>query len=193
MLKKPRSGLKNTAMTVFYGKRQRPLMNKSDGIYWGFPNKIDLRFDSDFVQSSHAGWVVLVSNAQSRSAGLYADCCLGGTLYGHLSRECLQQLETGQIVSGGTTLAEIGNSNENGGWLPHVHFQLILDLFDFDGNYPGVALPSRKKVWSQSGQGFDFGRKRNISFEVLVQKTLYTPLKKPCSVLLLAISVQNVI
>lgn len=69
------------------------------------------------------------------------------TLYGHLSRECLKQLKTGQIVSGGTALAKIGDSNENGGWLPHVHFQIILDLFDYDGNYPGVALPSRKKVW----------------------------------------------
>ena len=28
------------AMSVFFGKRQRPLMNKSDGIYWGFPNKM---------------------------------------------------------------------------------------------------------------------------------------------------------
>ena len=70
------------------------------------------------------------------------------TLYGHLGRECLQQLQIGQVIKGGMPLAKIGNSNENGGWLPHVHFQLILDLFDFDGNYPGVALPSVKNVWS---------------------------------------------
>jgi 4-aminobutyrate aminotransferase-like enzyme/Ser/Thr protein kinase RdoA (MazF antagonist) len=70
------------------------------------------------------------------------------TLYGHLGRDCQKQLEIGQVIKGGMQLAKIGNSNENGGWLPHVHFQLILDLFDFNGNYPGVALPSRKKVWS---------------------------------------------
>ena len=70
------------------------------------------------------------------------------TLYGHLGRECLQQLQIGQVIKGGMPLAKIGNSNENGGWLPHVHFQLILDLFGFDGNYPGVALPSVKNVWS---------------------------------------------
>jgi len=70
------------------------------------------------------------------------------TLYGHLSSDCLKTLQIGQVIKGGMPLDKIGNSNENGGWLPHVHFQLILDLFDFDGNYPGVALPSRKKVWS---------------------------------------------
>ncbi|MDP7439318.1 MAG: aminotransferase class III-fold pyridoxal phosphate-dependent enzyme, partial [SAR324 cluster bacterium] len=69
------------------------------------------------------------------------------TLYGHLDGECLKQLQIGQVIKGGMPLAKIGNSSENGGWLPHVHFQIILDLFDYDGNYPGVALPSRKKVW----------------------------------------------
>ena len=70
------------------------------------------------------------------------------TLYGHLGGECLKQLEIGQCISGGMALAKIGYTNENGGWLPHVHFQIILDLFDFDGNYPGVALPSRYNVWT---------------------------------------------
>ena len=69
------------------------------------------------------------------------------TLYGHLDGECLKQLKIGQNISGGMPLAKIGNSNENGGWLPHVHFQIILDLFDYDGNYPGVASPSGKKAW----------------------------------------------
>ena len=69
------------------------------------------------------------------------------TLYGHLDGECLKQLKIGQKINGGMLLAKIGKSNENGGWLPHVHFQIILDLFDYDGNYPGVAPPSRKKIW----------------------------------------------
>jgi 4-aminobutyrate aminotransferase-like enzyme len=69
------------------------------------------------------------------------------TLYGHLDGECLTQLKIGQNINGGMLLAKIGKSNENGGWLPHVHFQIILDLFDYEGNYPGVAPPSRKKFW----------------------------------------------
>ncbi len=70
------------------------------------------------------------------------------TLYGHLDGECLKQLKIGQNINGRMPLAKIGKSSENGGWLPHVHFQIILDLFDYDGNYPGVAPPSGKKVWS---------------------------------------------
>lgn len=70
------------------------------------------------------------------------------TLYGHLSRTCLKQLKIGQTVRSGAALAAIGDSTENGGWLPHVHFQIILDLFDFEGNYPGVALPSQQYVWT---------------------------------------------
>ena len=70
------------------------------------------------------------------------------TLYGHLSRSCLKNLKIGQFVKGGMKLAEIGDSNENGGWITHVHFQIILDLFDSKGNYPGVALPSQQKVWT---------------------------------------------
>ena len=57
-------------------------------------------------------------------------------------------MKIGQTISDGMPLAKTGYSNENGGWLPHVHFQIVLDLFDFDGYYPGVALPSQHKVWT---------------------------------------------
>ena len=70
------------------------------------------------------------------------------TLYGHLGRSCLNNLNIGQYVKGGTPLAETGDPKENGGWIPHVHFQIILDLFDSNGNYPGVALPSQQNVWT---------------------------------------------
>ncbi len=69
------------------------------------------------------------------------------SLFGHLGRSCLKNLNIGQLVERGMPLAEIGNSKENGGWIPHVHFQIILDLFDSNGNFPGVALPSQQKVW----------------------------------------------
>ncbi len=36
---------------------------------------------------------------------------------------------------------------ENGGWPPHLHFQVILDLFDEQGNYPGVCRASEWDVW----------------------------------------------
>jgi murein DD-endopeptidase MepM/ murein hydrolase activator NlpD len=47
-------------------------------------------------------------------------------LYGHLSTESLDDLEVGQSVQKGALLATMGTKAENGGWEPHVHFQLSL-------------------------------------------------------------------
>ena len=45
-------------------------------------------------------------------------------------------------------LAETGNSNENGGWISHVHFSDYPRSFDSEREFPGVALPSQQKVWT---------------------------------------------
>lgn len=47
-------------------------------------------------------------------------------LYGHLSKGDLSGLELGQVISKGETFAHMGAKEENGGWEPHVHFQLSL-------------------------------------------------------------------
>lgn len=69
------------------------------------------------------------------------------TLYGHLSRESLNRVSRGMEVAGGDPIGEIGDMHENGGWAPHLHFQLISDLLDHDGDFPGVAAPSTREVW----------------------------------------------
>lgn len=46
------------------------------------------------------------------------------SLYGHLSAKSLSKVSTGQVVKSGEVLGWIGNKEENGGWNPHVHFQL---------------------------------------------------------------------
>jgi murein DD-endopeptidase MepM/ murein hydrolase activator NlpD len=61
------------------------------------------------------------------------------SLYGHLSMGDLSQLEIGLPISAGQKLCHLGNSNENGGWPPHLHFQLIHDMQDLKGDYPGVC------------------------------------------------------
>jgi murein DD-endopeptidase MepM/ murein hydrolase activator NlpD len=61
------------------------------------------------------------------------------SLYGHLSMGDLSQLEIGLPISAGQKLCHLGNSNENGGWPPHLHFQLIRDMQDLKGDYPGVC------------------------------------------------------
>lgn len=69
------------------------------------------------------------------------------TLYGHLSRASLNGLQKGQNIGKGEIFAQLGCSDENGGWLPHLHFQLITDMLDHQGDYPGVAAPSRASLW----------------------------------------------
>jgi 4-aminobutyrate aminotransferase-like enzyme/Ser/Thr protein kinase RdoA (MazF antagonist) len=70
------------------------------------------------------------------------------TFYGHLDSEALARLKIGQHISPGEEFARIGYTEENGGWPPHLHFQVILDLLDLDANFPGVALASQRDVWT---------------------------------------------
>lgn len=68
-------------------------------------------------------------------------------LYGHLSRDSLDGLEVGQDVKKGQQIGKIGNYPENGGWPPHLHFQLIADMMELSGDFFGVAPPSKRNVW----------------------------------------------
>lgn len=61
------------------------------------------------------------------------------SLYGHLSRESLSNLEPGRRIVAGEPLAWVGLASENGGWTPHLHFQVMLDLQGWHGDYPGVC------------------------------------------------------
>ncbi|HNR07442.1 MAG TPA: aminotransferase class III-fold pyridoxal phosphate-dependent enzyme [Saprospiraceae bacterium] len=69
------------------------------------------------------------------------------TLYGHLGLELFSGLDRGQAIPAGFEIGKIGNIHENGGWPPHLHFQIILDLLDHEGDYPGVASPGELIVW----------------------------------------------
>lgn len=68
-------------------------------------------------------------------------------LYGHLSLNSLKNLYEGQRIERGEVFAEFGIPSENGGWPPHLHFQLILDISDYKGDYPGVCRYSEKEAW----------------------------------------------
>lgn len=61
------------------------------------------------------------------------------TLYGHLNRACLTELTVGQALKAGEVFAKVGSEQENGCWPPHLHFQLIKNLQDYRGGYPGVT------------------------------------------------------
>ena len=63
------------------------------------------------------------------------------SLYGHLSEASLDGLSEGMSIGAGDRLAEIGARPRNGNWTPHLHFQLIHDMGDYHGDYPGVVRP----------------------------------------------------
>lgn len=69
------------------------------------------------------------------------------SLYGHLAPESLEGLYEGMPVEAGQLLAVLGDEKENGGWEPHLHFQLIEDFGEWRGDYPGVALREEAEQW----------------------------------------------
>ena len=69
------------------------------------------------------------------------------TLYGHLSRETLEMVREGQEIAAGQQIGSIGGHEVNGGWAPHLHFQIITDRLGQSGEFPGVGQPSLWPVW----------------------------------------------
>ncbi|MCA1920194.1 MAG: peptidoglycan DD-metalloendopeptidase family protein [Flavobacterium piscis] len=61
------------------------------------------------------------------------------TLYGHLSLESIENLSVGTFFNKGQKIATLGNSSVNGDYAPHVHFQIINDIEEYNGDYPGVC------------------------------------------------------
>lgn len=66
------------------------------------------------------------------------------TLYGHLSLSSIPNLELGQQFKTGEKIGELGDPGVNGDYAPHLHFQIILDIQGYFGDYPGVC--SRQNV-----------------------------------------------
>jgi len=61
------------------------------------------------------------------------------TLYGHLSLESIENLKVGQYFKQGQAIGNLGDASVNGDYPPHLHFQIIKDLQEYFGDYPGVC------------------------------------------------------
>lgn len=61
------------------------------------------------------------------------------TLYGHLSLDSIQNIENEKEFRAGEKIAEIGDFPINGNWPPHLHFQIITDMQNKNGDFYGVA------------------------------------------------------
>jgi peptidoglycan LD-endopeptidase LytH len=69
------------------------------------------------------------------------------TLYGHLARSSLPGLEPGQRVDAGQRIGALGAPDENVGWPPHLHLQIVVDLEGRSGDYPGVCSADERERW----------------------------------------------
>ena len=69
------------------------------------------------------------------------------TLYGHLAGTLPSLLQPGDTVVAGEPIAHLGHWHENGGWAPHVHFQIMTDMLAQTTNFFGVAHESLWDVW----------------------------------------------
>ncbi len=70
------------------------------------------------------------------------------TLYGHLDREHTLKWKKGDRVEAGTQLALLGQYKENGNWVPHLHFQVIIDLWGNDLDFQGVAFYHEHRIFA---------------------------------------------
>ncbi len=61
------------------------------------------------------------------------------TLYGHLSLADISTLSEGAYINRGQVIGHFGRPAENGNWPPHLHFQIIHNLYLKEGDYPGVC------------------------------------------------------
>ena len=71
------------------------------------------------------------------------------TLYGHLSKNIFSKLKIGKKIKKGDWIGKVGNTKENGNWIPHLHFQVILDLLDNNKNFPGVGEEFLIDIWTK--------------------------------------------
>lgn len=69
------------------------------------------------------------------------------TLYGHLNPEFMDRLKPGDTVEKGEEFCRLGDPSQNGGWAPHVHFQLALTTEGIESDWPGVGDPDEMYMW----------------------------------------------
>jgi len=65
-------------------------------------------------------------------------------LYGHLNAASVEGKSLGQKVRRGEVICWMGDFHENGGWEPHLHFQLSFQE-PLTHDMPGVVAPADRK------------------------------------------------
>jgi len=71
------------------------------------------------------------------------------SLYGHLSKSDMQGWEVGTRFRESEQIATLGTPLENGGYSPHLHFQLMTTMQGHRGDFPGVLAKSDLEEYSK--------------------------------------------
>jgi 4-aminobutyrate aminotransferase-like enzyme/Ser/Thr protein kinase RdoA (MazF antagonist) len=109
-----------------------PVLCPIDGVVHSFRNN-DKRLDY--------GPTIVIRHEADGAGGSFF------TLYGHLSQDSLDGLYPDKPMTKGECIARIGDSSVNGGWPPHLHFQIVADMLGNEGDFQGVALPAERDIW----------------------------------------------
>jgi murein DD-endopeptidase MepM/ murein hydrolase activator NlpD len=72
------------------------------------------------------------------------------TLYGHLSKDSISNLELDQVIKKGDRIGYLGSAEVNGDYAPHLHFQIIEDISDYNGDYPGVCSKTNADFYREN-------------------------------------------
>ena len=71
------------------------------------------------------------------------------TLWGHMASEAGHRLKPGDRLAAGALVGEMGPPAENGGWAPHLHFQISTDTTLSADDILGVGEARYLAVWAE--------------------------------------------
>ncbi|MGF7005572.1 aminotransferase class III-fold pyridoxal phosphate-dependent enzyme [Aminobacter sp. BE322] len=71
------------------------------------------------------------------------------TLWGHMAHEAMARLKPGDKLAAGALVGEMGAPAENGGWAPHLHFQISTDPDLAARDILGVGEARYLDVWAE--------------------------------------------
>jgi murein DD-endopeptidase MepM/ murein hydrolase activator NlpD len=77
------------------------------------------------------------------------------TLYGHLSLNDIARITEFQYIVRGQLIGHFGGPKENGYWPPHLHFQVIKEMGEYKGDYPGVCKYSEREKYLENSPDAD--------------------------------------
>jgi murein DD-endopeptidase MepM/ murein hydrolase activator NlpD len=127
-----------------WGSAGTKVMSPLDGIVHSFA------FNNN--DSDYGATIILTHNLEGLTFN---------TLFGHLSLNSIKNLSEGRRIRGGEVFTEFGMRFENGNWPSHLHFQLIMNMENWQGDYPGVCKFSERGKWLQNSPDPDLILKLN--------------------------------